>query len=77
MATKKILSQDQESLADALFPQEPDDELEEAILSIPPERRVLRTEQYDFSVSTLVGMMDKKEVTIPVNRTGFSGGSNL
>jgi Protein of unknown function DUF262 len=65
MATKKILSQDQESLADALFPQEPDDELEEAILSIPPERRVLRTEQYDFSVSTLVGMMDKKEVTIP------------
>ena len=65
MATKKILSQDQESLADALFPQEPEEELEEAILSIPPERRVLRTEQYDFSVSTLVGMMDKKEVTIP------------
>ena len=65
MATKKILKVDQESLADALFPQEPEEELEEAILSIPPERRVLRTEQYDFSVSTLVGMMDKNEVTIP------------
>lgn len=65
MATKKILSQDQESLADALFPIELEEEFEEAILSISPERRVLRTEQYDFSVSTLVGMMEKKEVTIP------------
>ena len=64
MATKKILSPDQESLADALFPAEIDD-LEEAILSIPPERRVLRTEQYDFSVATLIGMMEKKEVAIP------------
>lgn len=65
MATKKILKQDQETLADALFPQEPAEELEEAILSIPPERRILRTEQYDFAVSTLVEMMGKKEVTIP------------
>jgi hypothetical protein len=65
MATKKNLKQDQEALADALFPQEPDEELEEAILSIPPERRVLRTEQYDFSVSTLVEMMAKNEVVIP------------
>ncbi|QDE38025.1 DUF262 domain-containing protein [Luteibacter pinisoli] len=65
MASKKIFSQDQETLADALFPSEPEEELEEAILSIPPERRVLRTEQYDFSVSTLVAMMDKKEVTVP------------
>ena len=65
MATKKILSQDQESLADALFPIELDDEFEDAILSIPPERRILRTEQYDFSVSTLVGMMDRGDVAIP------------
>lgn len=66
MATKKkILTVDQESLADALFPQEPAEELEEAILSIPPERRVLRTEHYDFSVASLVEMMDKEEVTIP------------
>lgn len=63
MATKKILTQDQETLADALFPVE--EEFEEAILSIPPEKRILRTEQYDFSVSTLVGMMEKGEVAIP------------
>ena len=65
MPTKKILTADQESLADALFPQEPQEELEEAILSIPPERRILRTEQYDFSVATLVNMLDRQEVTIP------------
>lgn len=64
MATKKLFAQDQESLADALFPEE-QEEFEEAILSIPPEKRILRTEQYDFSVSTLVGMMDKGEVAIP------------
>lgn len=64
MATKKILTQDQESLADALFPAEVED-LEEAILSIPPEKRILRTEQYDFSVATLIGMMNKQEITIP------------
>lgn len=63
MATKKLLTQDQEALADALFPEE--QEFEEAILSIPPEKRVLRTEQYDFSVSTLIGMMEKGDVTIP------------
>jgi len=58
MATKKTLTQDQESLADALFRVEVE-EFEEAILSIPPEKRILRTEQYDFSVATLVGMMEK------------------
>ncbi|MGN4149248.1 DUF262 domain-containing protein [Burkholderia gladioli] len=63
MATKKKLAKDQESLADALFPVE--EETEEAILSIPPEKRILRTEQYDFSVSTLIGMMAKDEVKIP------------
>jgi hypothetical protein len=62
---KRILSQDQESLADALFPAEIEDDFEEAILSIPPERRILRTEQYDFSVATLIGMMEKGEVAIP------------
>lgn len=64
MAIKKILTRDQESLADTLFPAEIE-EFEEAILSIPPEKRILRTEQYDFSVSTLVAMMDKGDMTIP------------
>jgi hypothetical protein len=65
MVTKKLITADQEALADVLFPQEPDDEIEEAILQIPPERRILRTEQYDFSVSTILGMMAKDEVVIP------------
>lgn len=63
MATKKILKKDQESLADVLFPL--GDDYEEAILSIPPEKRVLRTEQYDFSVATLIAMMERSEVAIP------------
>lgn len=65
MATKKLITSDQEALADVLFPQEPEEELEEAILSIPPERRILRTDQYDFSVSTLLGMLKNGEVKIP------------
>jgi hypothetical protein len=65
MATKKLITSDQKALADVLFPQEPDDEIEEAILQIPPERRILRTDQYDFSVSTILGMMEKGEVVIP------------
>ena len=65
MATKNLITSDQEALADVLFPEEPEEELEEAILSIPPERRILRTDQYDFSVSTLLGMLDKSEVKIP------------
>jgi hypothetical protein len=64
MGKKKIFASDQESLADALFPGEVE-EFEEAILSIPPEKRILRTEQYDFSVSSLVAMMEKKEMKIP------------
>ena len=65
MAKKKLVEEDQEALADALFPIESAEEDEEAILSIPPQQRILRTEQYDFSVQTLVGMMERKEVTIP------------
>jgi len=61
---KKVSHSDQELLANALFPMEVE-EVEEAILSIPPERRILRTEQYDFSVSTLVSMMESGQVAIP------------
>lgn len=57
------IQKDQESLADVLFPT--GDEFEEAILSIPPEKRVLRTEHYDFSVATLVRMMEQEDVRIP------------
>lgn len=65
MSGKKIIKDDQESLADALFPQDAIEELEEAILNIPPEKRILRTEQYDFSVASLISMMTKGDVVIP------------
>ena len=65
MKGKKLVAQDQESLADALFPQEEIEEFEEAILNIPPEKRILRTEQYDFSVASLISMMEKGDVVIP------------
>lgn len=65
MAAKRIVSQDQEALADALFPVSEADDFEDAILSIPPEKRTLRTDQYDFSVASLVAMLDKGDVSIP------------
>jgi len=56
-------TQDQENLANLLFPIE--EEYEESILSIPPEKRILRTEQYDFSVHSLIDMLRKHDVVIP------------
>lgn len=56
-------TQDQENLANLLFPIE--EEYEESILSIPPEKRILRTEQYDFSVNSLLEMLGKRDVIIP------------
>ncbi len=68
MAKQPTSSAAQSSLADVLFPAD-EGEVEEAILDIPPERRVLRTEHYDFSVATLMGMMEPKDgvrgVSIP------------
>lgn len=55
--------QDQRNLANLLFPIE--EEHEESILSIPPEKRILRTEQYDFSVQSLMDMLRKRDVIIP------------
>jgi hypothetical protein len=49
MAAKKLLSEDQESLADALFPADVED-YEEAILSIPPHP--LRNQYQQLSPST-------------------------
>jgi hypothetical protein len=59
----KTPTQDQENLANLLFPIE--EEYKESILSIPPEKRILRTEQYDFSVNSLIEMLGKRDVVIP------------
>lgn len=64
MPQKRNPQHDQESLANALYPEDTD-EIEEAILSIPPDKRVLRTEQYDFSVSTILSMLHTGDLNIP------------
>lgn len=52
------------SLADALFPiSQEDDDL--AIVDIPPEKRRLHTETYDFSISTLIDQLNKGSIIVP------------
>jgi len=56
-------------LADQLFP-----EIEEVnldILNIPPERRRLNTETYDFTVSTLIDYLENKHILIPEFQRGY------
>lgn len=52
------------SLADQLFPIEHiDDEL--SVINIPPEKRRLHTETYDFSISTILNHLKEKTIIIP------------
>lgn len=52
------------NLADRLFPSEPgDDKLD--VLEIPPEKRKLHTETYDFAVSTIVDYLSSGHIEIP------------
>lgn len=52
------------SLADQLFPVEKlDDDL--AIVNIPPEKRRLHTETYDFSIATLVNHLREELIIVP------------
>ena len=62
MAKKKIQDKD---LADILFPTLTEEELNESILSIPPEQRRLHTETLDFSISTIIDSLEKKNIFIP------------
>ncbi|HNV29505.1 MAG TPA: DUF262 domain-containing protein [Cyclobacteriaceae bacterium] len=52
-------------LADILFPTLTEEELNESILSIPPEQRRLHTETLDFSISTIIDSLEKKNIFIP------------
>ena len=58
MATKA------DSLADQLFPTSaPEDDL--SILDIPPNKRRLLTETYDFAISTIISHLEEKTIAIP------------
>jgi len=52
------------SLADKLFPIEKNDD-ELSIIDIPPEKRRLHTETYDFSISTLVHQLKDQTIIVP------------
>jgi len=57
------------SLADKLFP---DTKVEDVdILNIPPAERRLRTETYDFTVSTLVEYLKQGHISIPKFQRGY------
>ncbi len=52
------------SLADQLFPVEEVDD-DASVMNIPPEKRRLHTETYDFSISTLVNHLKDQAIVIP------------
>jgi hypothetical protein len=56
-------------LADKLFPEI--EELNLDILTIPPEKRRLNTETYDFTVSTLVDYLNNEHIVIPEFQRGY------
>ena len=57
------------SLADMLFPDSKVEEID--ILNIPPAERRLRTETYDFTVSTLVDYLNQGHISIPNFQRGY------
>lgn len=57
-------------LADKLFPETEDDRSLD-ILNIPPEKRRLNTETYDFTVSTLLDYWKNEHIVIPQFQRGY------
>ncbi|MDR3556595.1 MAG: DUF262 domain-containing protein [Syntrophobacteraceae bacterium] len=55
----------EKSLADKLFPDLNEQEVNDSILSIPPEKRRLHTETYDFSISTIIDYLESNHIYIP------------
>lgn len=58
------------SLADKLFPIEPNSE-EREVVDIPPEKRRLHTETYDFSIATLVNHLNDGSIFIPTFQRNY------
>lgn len=56
-------------LADKLFPDTHNEEID--ILTIPPEKRRLNTETYDFTVSTLYDYIKSEHIVIPQFQRGY------
>lgn len=58
-------SQGAQSLADKLFPIVEIDDDDSSIINIPPEKRRLHTESYDFSIATLNDYLKNKTMFVP------------
>ncbi len=56
-------------LADQLFPDIQEEEID--VLNIPPEKRRLNTETYDFTVSTLYDYIINEHINIPKFQRGY------
>lgn len=65
MSKNEKIEKIEKSLADILFPTLSEEELNESILSIPPEQRRLQTETLDFSISTILDSLEKGHIFIP------------
>lgn len=57
--------ENQEELADILFPVRSTREASEDVLAVPPNERRLQTETYDFTISTLVTLLREERIVIP------------
>ena len=57
------------NLADQLFPEVK--EITNELLNIPPEKRKLNTETYDFTVSTIHDYIKEKHIKIPQFQRGY------
>ncbi|MEZ5345403.1 MAG: DUF262 domain-containing protein [Pyrinomonadaceae bacterium] len=58
-------------LADRLFPEKSAGDVNLDILNVPPEKRRLNTETYDFTVSTLVDYLNNEHIAIPEFQRGY------
>jgi Protein of unknown function DUF262 len=63
------MSNKSSALADKLFPEV--DEFDLEVMNIPPEKRKLNTETYDFTVSTVVDSLKKGTIKIPSFQRGY------
>ena len=64
------LTKKTKSIADALFPEIPEDEHYD-VLDIPPNKRKLHTESYDFSISTIYDHLKSGHIYIPRFQRSF------
>lgn len=70
MVKKSVTRKSVKNLADELFPiKEINEDI--SLINIPPEKRRLHTESYDFSIATIKDYLDNKTMFIPRFQRGY------